>query len=77
MKTSNYDKSPCTVVTGFEKEVFAGYDEIIRELKEKCKGRMRTVITVECYPGIRLEEIINHFREGLSPAKVIIRDECS
>ena len=77
MKTSNYDKSPCTMVTGFEGEVFAGYDEIIRELKEKCKGRMRTVITVDCYPGVRLQEIINHFREGLSPTEVIISDECS
>lgn len=77
MKKSNYDKSPCTVVEGFEREVFDGYGSIIAELKEKCGSRQRTVISVECYPGVRIEEVASHLQEGLSAREVVVSDECS
>lgn len=76
MKKSNYDKYPCTKIDGFDQQAFAGYDHIIHELKAKCCSR-RIIITVECYPGVRLHEIICAFEKGLLPTKIIISDECS
>lgn len=77
MNVSNYDKSPCTVVEGYEKEAFAGYDAVIEEVEKQCRKRRRTVITIECYPGVRISEIVGHFQEKLSLAGIIYSDECS
>lgn len=77
MNVSNYDKSPCTVVRGYDKEAFEGYDAIIEEVGKQCRRRRKTVITIECYPGVRISEIAGHFQEKLSPAGIIYSDECS
>ncbi len=77
MMQSNYDKNPCTVVEGFEKEVFEGYGKITKEIERKCRNRKRTVITVECYPGVRIEEIVVPFREMLMPVEIFYSDHYS
>ncbi len=77
MMQSNYDKNPCTVVEGFEKEVFEGYSKITKEIERKCRNRKRTVITVECYPGVRIEEIVVPFREMLMPVEIFYSDHYS
>ena len=74
---SNYDKSPCTTVDGFEKEAYEGYDKILQEIKAKCSGKKRVVITVECYPGVRIDEVACRFGTGLSPDEIIYSDDYS
>lgn len=74
---SNYDKSPCTVVNGFDGEAFEGYDRILNEIKWKCDDRKRVVITVECYPGVRVGEIVSHFKEAFSLAEIVYSDDYS
>lgn len=77
MMQSNYDKNPCTVVEGFEKEVFEGYGKITKEIERKCRNQKRTVITVECYPGVRIEEIVVPLREMLMPVEIFYSDHYS
>ena len=35
MNKSNYDKSPCTTVKGFDEEAFEGYADILGEIKKR------------------------------------------
>lgn len=77
MDRSNYDKDPCTMVSGFDKEVFEGYGDILREIARRCEKRKRTVITVECYPGVRIEEITAPFKEALTPVEILYSDHYS
>lgn len=77
MSHSNYDKAPCTMVAGFQEDVFSGYGSITEEIRKKCIGKSRSVVTIECYPGVRIEEIVRHLTEGLEPSAVLYADDCS
>lgn len=67
----NYNKYPTTVVLGYEKEVYTGIDAIIDELKDK----KPTIITVDCYPNTRYDDIILIFQK-LNPT-FICSDTCA
>ena len=56
-RKSNYDKFPTIDVRGFEEEVFAGYGDIVARLTAEDPR----VISVDCYPGVRDEEISGAF----------------
>lgn len=79
MLQSNYDKHPYVEISGFDKKAFSGYEDIISEIKENIrnKGLGKTVLTVECYPGVKQEEVLTAFTEGLKPAFIIHADYCS
>ena len=77
MKKSNYEKCPCTLVKGFDGEAFEGYTDILKELKKKCRGRECTVITAECYPGVRVREIVSHFQQAFLRVEVVYSDDYS
>lgn len=75
-KYGNYDKYPETEITGFEAEAFQGYPAIISEIKRKAKGRKRTVVVLDFYPGVDGQEVL----EGLTPlhpVKVFCADSCT
>ena len=59
-----YEKYPEIKITGFEREVFDGYGEIIEELKSKIR-KTPFVLVVDCYPGVDDEEVL----EALSRLK--------
>ena len=77
MNKSNYEKCPCTLVKGFDGEAFEGYTDILKELKKKCRGRECTVITAECYPGVRVREIVSHFQQAFLRVEVVYSDDYS
>ncbi|WP_024345138.1 mannose-6-phosphate isomerase [Lacrimispora indolis] len=52
-----YEKYPEIKITGFEREVFDGYGEIIEELKSKIR-KTPFVLVVDCYPGVDDEEVL-------------------
>lgn len=52
-----YEKYPEIKITGFEREVFDGYGEIIEELKSKIR-KTPFVLVVDCYPGVDEEEVL-------------------
>lgn len=56
-RKSNYEKQPCIKVNGFKGEVFAGYEDIIAELKARCRKKS-FVLTVDCYPGVDDRELL-------------------
>ncbi|MDD3360921.1 MAG: class I mannose-6-phosphate isomerase [Hespellia sp.] len=53
----NYEKRPKVKVKGFDQEVWNLTQDICSILKEKLDSKKQMVLTVECYPGVRKEEI--------------------
>lgn len=39
MLRANYDKHPYVEISGFDKEVYSGYDNIIKAIKEKVRNK--------------------------------------
>ncbi|WP_218141989.1 class I mannose-6-phosphate isomerase [Salipaludibacillus aurantiacus] len=60
----NYDKYPAVTVKGFEESVTKGYEAVSAKLKAHQPEKGRFVIAVECYPGVREDEI----KQGLTSA---------
>ncbi|MDF2514424.1 MAG: uncharacterized protein K0S04_4290, partial [Herbinix sp.] len=79
MTQSNYDKKPFVEISGFDKHAYSGYEEIINEIRQRIelKGTAKTVVTVECYPGVKRDEVLAAFMKGLNPALVVDADNCS
>ena len=59
MKTSNYDKFPAIKIEGHT--CFEDWKNIAETLKNACKqiSNGKTVIVIECYPGVYTNEIAN------------------
>lgn len=69
-RTANYDKEPEVVVKGYEENAWRGYEDIVNEIKGKInKGKF--IVTVDCYPGVKDEEVLNELTKGLKPDFVI------
>ena len=54
---SNYDKYPVVQVPGFECACTCGWEDILKELKKACEGLGYDTLVVECYQGVRDEEV--------------------
>lgn len=54
MMKSNYDKTPKLRIQGYDNEAWSGKEAICAALKDVIAkaGNTRTVLTVECYPGV-------------------------
>jgi mannose-6-phosphate isomerase class I len=70
----NYDKEPEVVVKGYENSAWMGYKSIIEEIKTKI-NKDKFIITVDCYPGVRDEEVLTALINGLKPECVIKSEE--
>ena len=75
MRTSNYDKSPFVSVPGSSADACAtGWDGVAerlsRRLAERSSG-FRTIVVVECYPGVNEAEIIAALTSRLRPSLVV------
>ena len=57
----NYDKYPEKAVHGFK--AVEGYDKIMELFKQKAAGKERYVITLELYPEVDIEEILNGLKD--------------
>ncbi len=66
-RKSNYDKFPTITVKGFDDQAFTGYASIISSLSANDPH----IITVECYPGVRDQEITEAFREYWNPDVIL------
>ncbi len=71
---SNFNKYPDVEVKGYDKQAFAGYKNIVTEIKSKLKNK-KNIITVESYPAVRNEEIIRAFKENMTISEVIIAED--
>lgn len=79
MRTSNYDKAPFVAVKGYNGQAWRGYASIIEALQTKISARNQlvTVLTVECYPGVKQTEVLTALVQGLDPTLVVMADDAS
>ncbi len=68
-RTSNYDKNPVVEIKGFDGDVWQGYAAIGARLRGAVAalGHARAVVTVDCYPGVREDEVTAAFSAALQP----------
>ena len=67
---STFDKFPCVRVAPSSAGCQVGWPEIIERLQGVSTGD-RCILTVECYPGVFLEEVERALSEGLKPARIV------
>jgi len=72
-----YDKEPIVAIDGWSREAWAGYAAIAGQLAEQTGKRTKTVFVVECYPAVRVEEIVNGLASALSPVRVFRSEEAA
>lgn len=72
-----YDKEPTIAIGGWDREAWAGYAGIAGRLAEHAGGRKKTVIVVECYPAVRVEEIIAGLGRYLNFVRVIRAEDAA
>lgn len=72
-KESNYIKLPTINIEGYDESAFNSYELIVKELKHKLTGKKSLVI--DCYPGVRLQEIIDNLIIPLGITEYFISDE--
>lgn len=65
----HYDKQPFTAV-GPSSACEVGWTAIVERL-QGLRSRRRCVLTVECYPGVHVDEVRRAFSEGLRPVLVV------
>lgn len=63
----SYRRFPKTAVKTDGGAVRTGFDEIRARLAGACRGRAKTVLTVECYPGVDQRELL----QGLQPRRLL------
>ena len=70
MRKPNYDKFPFVAVPDSADACVVGWDAIAQRLRDAVAARSarKTVIVVECYPGVRETEVLHKLVERLKPA---------
>lgn len=70
----NYDKYPKKKISLPGEKAFAGWGNIADQLALKSQGTEKTIITVECYPGARVQEIVGGLKK-LAPSLVLFAED--
>ena len=71
-----YDKEPIVAINGWSQGAWAGYAAIAQQLAETARKQARTVFVVECYPAVRVEEIVSGLA-ALNPVRIIRSEEAA
>ena len=73
MRRSNYDKYPYVEVPGGGGTAVTGWEGIAARLRQAvaARGLAKTVLTVECYPGVVEEEVLGQLGRRLAPALAV------
>ena len=73
-KYHNYELHPVKQICGYEEQAFEGYDSIREKLREQIehlkKKKKQVIVTMDCYPGVDMQEILQIARE-LEPDRII------
>jgi mannose-6-phosphate isomerase class I len=69
-RVSNYDKEPEVIVSGYDNCAYTGYKDIVNELKSKI-NKEKHIVTVDCYFGVKDEEVLTTLVNELKPCLVI------
>jgi mannose-6-phosphate isomerase class I len=73
MKRSTYDRFPVVTVPGSEGMCVAGWEAIADRLLQAValRGAARTVLVVECYPGVHEDEVSRELAARLRPVLTV------
>ena len=74
-RTSNYDKSPCISVTERTSDCSVGWKAIAGRLAATLTNP-RSILCVECYPGVFQEEVEAALLQELNPGLIIRSASC-
>lgn len=67
---TTYDKHPEVNISGFDHRAWQGWEAIGRTLAQQQLPK-RTVLVIDCYPGVRLDELEQMLFSSLRPALTI------
>jgi hypothetical protein len=69
-RVPNYDKYPVVRVPGRDRDVWRGWPAVGERLRQavRARGTGKTVVVVECYPGLYEDEVLPALERALSPA---------
>ena len=70
-----YNRFPTISIPGIKDQCFSCYDQIAAEVMNAVHERNVKVIIIECYPGIRYNELYNRLIKRLSPDLIISSEE--
>ncbi|WP_202301266.1 class I mannose-6-phosphate isomerase [Dryocola clanedunensis] len=71
MKHATYDKYPEVCIKGFENQAWSGWQAIRQALKARLTDMGKTVVVIDCYPGVRLEALREKLIDTLNPQLLI------
>lgn len=68
---TTYDKFPTVTIQGYDDSAWQGWEAIISNLDAKTRQYSRTVLVIDCYPGVRMTELENALLPQLRPTLTI------
>lgn len=71
MKHASYDKYPEVRIAGFQDQAWQGWKAIVQAVQRRLPRQGKTVLVIDCYPGVRHEELHENLITHLSPALLI------
>lgn len=71
MKQTHYDKYPEVRVEGFDGHAWRSWSAVRKTIAACLPGQRKTVIIIDCYPGVRLAEIEQQLMAYLQPTLLI------
>ena len=72
---SNYDKFPENKIFGYDESALEGYENILNKIKCDISKKNKSIIVIDCYPGVNEIEILSEFKK-LKPSLIINSTEC-
>lgn len=68
---TTYNKFPEVVVQGYDTQAWQGWDSIASVLNTRVSGLTKRVLVVDCYPGVRSDELEQRLLATLNAALVV------
>ncbi|MDX6021517.1 class I mannose-6-phosphate isomerase [Scandinavium sp. V105_16] len=71
MKSTNYDKHPEVPIQGYDKQAWQGWKMLLPVLNTRLSDASKTVLVIDCYPGVRLNELEQALRTQFADSCLI------
>ncbi len=77
MIRSRYNIEPFVKIEGWDHEAWRNYNHILNELKARFLGEEKSVLVIECYPGVRQEEMITALQAQFNEITIIHAEDAA